>query len=97
MKVILNEGLNITDEQGMDSDEEQRVSDHLSPQALLEAQAEEVQYSYRSPEGRAPSVIFRGVARFGVFTARLCFEVMFSLKFTDVIVWCFGVVSRAAR
>lgn len=84
MKVILNEGLNITEEQGMDSDEEQRVSDHLSPQTLLEAQGEEVQYSYRSPEGMAPSVIYLGLANFSILTMLLWFEVMFYLLFHDV-------------
>ncbi|KAI4463179.1 hypothetical protein MML48_4g00019260 [Holotrichia oblita] len=48
-KVIIN-GVNI-EEQNMESDDEQRVVDHLSPQTLLETPPDEVQYSYRSPEG----------------------------------------------
>lgn len=51
-KVVLNQSLNIVEEQGMDSDEDQRVVDHLSPQTLLETPTDtEVQYSFRSPEG----------------------------------------------
>lgn len=51
-KVVINSGLSIVDEQAMDSDEDQRVVDHLSPQTLLETpQGNEVQYSFRSPEG----------------------------------------------
>lgn len=37
----------------MESDEDQRVVDHLSPQTLLETPPDtEVQYSFRSPEGK---------------------------------------------
>lgn len=51
-KVILNQGINIIDEHSMESDEDQRVVDHLSPQTLLETPNDnEVQYSFRSPEG----------------------------------------------
>lgn len=51
-KVVFNQSLNIVEEQGMDSDEDQRVVDHLSPQTLLETPTDtEVQYSFRSPEG----------------------------------------------
>lgn len=51
-KVILNQSLSIVDEQGMESDDDQRVVDHLSPQTLLETPTDtEVQYSFRSPEG----------------------------------------------
>ncbi|KAF5282188.1 hypothetical protein FQR65_LT02885 [Abscondita terminalis] len=51
-KVVINQGLSIVDEQVMDSDEDQRVVDHLSPQTLLETPPDgEVQYSFRSPEG----------------------------------------------
>lgn len=51
-KLVLNETLNIVEDQGMDSDEDQRVVAHLSPQTLLETPADtEVQYSFRSPEG----------------------------------------------
>ena len=49
-KVILNDGLGM-DEQSMESDDDQRVVDHLSPQTLLETPSDEVQYSFRSPEG----------------------------------------------
>lgn len=45
-------GLKFVDEQSMESDDEQRVVDHLSPQTLLETPTDhEVQYSFRSPEG----------------------------------------------
>lgn len=51
-KVIINHGLDIVDEQSMESDDEQRVVDHLSPQTLLETPGDtEVQYSFRSAEG----------------------------------------------
>jgi len=51
-KVIINEGLKFVDDPGMESDEDQRVVDHLSPQTLLETPTDtEVQYSFRSPEG----------------------------------------------
>lgn len=37
----------------MESDDDQRVVDHLSPQTLLETPPDnEVQYSFRSPEGK---------------------------------------------
>ncbi|XP_022901740.1 upstream stimulatory factor 2 isoform X1 [Onthophagus taurus] len=51
-KVIINDGLSIVDDQSMESDDEQRVVDHLSPQTLLETPPDDVQYSFhRSPEG----------------------------------------------
>ncbi|GJQ87624.1 putative protein dimerization protein [Trypoxylus dichotomus] len=50
-KVIINQNINIVEDQNMESDDEQRVVDHLSPQTLLETPPDEVQYSYRSPEG----------------------------------------------
>lgn len=49
--MIVSQGVNIIKEQSMESDDEQRVVDHLSPQTLLETPPDEVQYSYRSPEG----------------------------------------------
>ncbi|KAF5302264.1 hypothetical protein FQA39_LY10303 [Lamprigera yunnana] len=51
-KVGHNQSLNIVDDQGMDSDEDQKVGVHLSPQTLLETPTDgEVHYSFRSPEG----------------------------------------------
>lgn len=53
-KVILNSSIKFIDEHSMESDEDQRVVDHLSPQTLLETPADsEVHYSFRSPEGNA--------------------------------------------
>ncbi|RZC43077.1 upstream stimulatory factor 2, partial [Asbolus verrucosus] len=49
-KVILND--NVISKHSVESDDEQNVVDHLSPQTLLETPADnEVQYSLRSPEG----------------------------------------------
>ncbi|KAJ3659439.1 hypothetical protein Zmor_011128 [Zophobas morio] len=49
-KVILND--NVISKHSTESDDEQNVVDHLSPQTLLETPADtEVQYSLRSPEG----------------------------------------------
>lgn len=51
-KVILNSNIKFIDEHSMESDEDQRVVDHLSPQTLLETPPDnEVQYSFRSHEG----------------------------------------------
>lgn len=51
-KVMLNSSIKFIDEHSMESDEDQRVVDHLSPQTLLETPPDsEVQYSFRSPEG----------------------------------------------
>lgn len=51
--MILNQGISISEEHSMESDDEQKVVDSLSPQTLLETPTDEVQYSYRSPEGSA--------------------------------------------
>lgn len=52
--MILNSSIKFIDEHSMESDEDQRVVDHLSPQTLLETPADsEVHYSFRSPEGNA--------------------------------------------
>jgi upstream stimulatory factor len=49
-KVILND--NVISKHSVESDDEQNVVDHLSPQTLLETPPDnEVQYSLRSPEG----------------------------------------------
>ncbi|EFA02273.2 Upstream stimulatory factor 2-like Protein [Tribolium castaneum] len=49
-KVILND--NVISKNSVESDDEQNVVDHLSPQTLLETPPDnEVQYSLRSPEG----------------------------------------------
>lgn len=46
-------GENIIAKNAIESDDEQNVVDHLSPQTLLETPADsEVQYSLRSPEGK---------------------------------------------
>ncbi|KAL3266245.1 hypothetical protein HHI36_010426 [Cryptolaemus montrouzieri] len=48
-KVLINEeGI---DKHSMDSDDEQNMVNHLSPQTLLETPNDEVHYSIRSPEG----------------------------------------------
>lgn len=42
----------------MESDDDQRVVDHLSPQTLLETPPDsEVQYSFRSPEGKSYLIV----------------------------------------
>lgn len=58
-KLVLNQGINIIDEHSMESDEDQRVVDHLSPQTLLETPNDnDVQYSFRSPEGRFKNCLY---------------------------------------
>lgn len=45
--------MTIVDEQAMESDDDQRVVDHLSPQTLLETPTDgDVHYSFPSPEGK---------------------------------------------
>lgn len=57
-KVILNQGIKITDDHSMESDDDQKVVDTLSPQTLLETPIDnDIQYSYRSPEGICLSYI----------------------------------------
>ncbi|XP_045480072.1 upstream stimulatory factor 1 isoform X2 [Harmonia axyridis] len=49
-KVLIDEEI-IDKHHGMDSDDEQNMVNHLSPQTLLETPGDEVHYSLRSPDG----------------------------------------------
>ncbi|XP_044748761.1 upstream stimulatory factor 1 isoform X1 [Coccinella septempunctata] len=50
-KVLITEEIIDKHQHGIDSDDEQNIVNHLSPQTLLETPGDEVHYSLRSPDG----------------------------------------------
>lgn len=75
-KVLLNDEIIDNKHHGMDSDDEQNMVSHLSPQTLLETPGDEVHYSLRSPDGIRNNIFDCHLNKIYKFTGIVTYRVL---------------------